>query len=217
MADYANANPPYGLAYEVRNGPNFAPYGLTLQSSDERIEFRAREGRPRLYSSPPFGDAGMFLRGYFIGCDFLVDPFDERHRGDVGDRIGVADQPAGRFQRILHPVQQLLHQFGPRRAAFFLGIGLARHPQPGFLTLLARDVLEHLGQFLVRTLRRHLLQVMPPVEDDEIVDQTVDVPDPVAHHRALIRRIRTQRRIGVAFVEVFADGAALMQRQAVVN
>ncbi len=159
----------------------------------------------------------MFLGGHFIGGDFLVDSFGERHRCDIGDGIGLADQPAGGLQGLLHPVQQQGHQSGPGGVAFFLGIGLARHPQPGFLALLAGDFLQHFGQFFVGELLRRLLQMVAPVEDDEVVDQPVDVPDPVAHQRPLIRRIRAQRWIGIGLVEIFADGAAFMQRLAVVD
>src|ERR1035438_4509186 len=41
---------------------------------EEWAEIRPRESRPRLYFSPPFADAGMFLRAYFIRRNFLVDP-----------------------------------------------------------------------------------------------------------------------------------------------
>src|SRR6195256_3702856 len=53
--------------------------------------------------------------------------------------------------------------------------------------------------------------MVPPVEDDEVMDQPVDMPDPVAHLRALVRRLRAQRRVGKGHVEILADRAALMQ------
>src|SRR5450631_2967334 len=99
--------------------------------SQEWTEIRPRESRPRLYVSPPLRDAGMIFRLHLLGRDLLIDPLCERHRRDIGDRIGLADQPAGGRERLFHLVQQL-HQFGPRRVALFLGVGLARHPQPGF-------------------------------------------------------------------------------------
>ena len=173
-------------------------------------------GRPRLQSSPPRRDAWMFLFGHLIRRDFLVDALHEGGRGDVGDRIGLADQPAGRLQRFFHLVQQH-DQSGPRRVALFLGVGFARGAQPGLLPLLARDVLELLGEFLVRPLRRGLRQMVLPVEDDEIADQPVDVPDPVAHLGALVGRIRPERRSGKRLVEIFADRAALVQRPAVMD
>src|ERR1035438_7047459 len=76
---------------------------------EEWTEIRSRESRPRLYVSPPFGDAGMILRFHLLGRDLLVDPLCERHRRDIGDRIGLADQPAGGRKRFLHLVQEL-HQ-----------------------------------------------------------------------------------------------------------
>src|ERR1700753_1777130 len=59
--------------------------------------------------------------------------------------------------------------------------------------------------------------MVPPVEDDEIADQAVDMPEPVAHLAALVRRSGPQRRIGKALVEIFADRAALVQRPAVMD
>src|SRR5262249_47675394 len=56
-----------------------------------------------------------------------------------------------------------------------------------------------------------------PVEDDEVADQGIDMPDPVAHLAALVRRRRAKRRIGKALVEIFADRAALMQRPSVMD
>ena len=64
---------------------------------NEWAEIRPREGRPRLQFSPPFRDVGMFLFGYFIRRDFLIDPLDERDCRNIGNRIAVADEPAGRF------------------------------------------------------------------------------------------------------------------------
>jgi hypothetical protein len=159
----------------------------------------------------------MFLGRHLIGRDFLVDPLDERGRGDIGDRIGLADQPAGGFQRLFHPVQQLCGQLVAGRAALFLGVGPARHPQPGFLAFLARNVLELFGEFLVGPFRRGFLQMVTPVEDDEIADQPVDMADPVAHQRAFVRAVPPQSGVGKGFVEIFADGAALVQRPAVVD
>ena len=46
---------------------------------------------------------------------------------------------------------------------------------------------ELLGEFPVRPLRRRLGQMVLPVEDDEIADQPVDMPDPVAHLGAFVR------------------------------
>ncbi len=69
----------------------------------------------------------------------------------------------------------------------------------------------------VGPLRRRLRQMVPPVEDDEVADQAVDVPDPVAHLGALVGRVRAQRRIGKGLVEIFADRAALVQRPAVMD
>ena len=59
--------------------------------------------------------------------------------------------------------------------------------------------------------------MVPPVEDNEIADQPVDVPDPVAHLGALIGRIRPERGSGKRFVEIFADRAAFVQRPAVMD
>jgi len=58
---------------------------------------------------------------------------------------------------------------------------------------------------------------VPPVEDDEVVNESVYVPDPVAHQRALVRCVRAQRRIGIGLIEIFADRTALVQRQAVMD
>src|SRR6476660_9481270 len=76
----------------------------------------------------------MFLRAHLIGGDLLVDPFDERRGRNIGNRIGLAGQPAGGFERLFHLVEQH-HQFGARGVALFLGIGFSGHPQPGFLAL----------------------------------------------------------------------------------
>src|SRR3984893_11885450 len=76
----------------------FASPAMTDQTAlrlQEGADIRPRERRSRLYFSPPFGDAGMFLCGYLIGCNFLVDPLHEGDRRDIRDRIGLADQPAG--------------------------------------------------------------------------------------------------------------------------
>jgi len=59
--------------------------------------------------------------------------------------------------------------------------------------------------------------MMPPVENDEVADQPVNMPDPVAHLGALIGCIRPQRWIGKGLVEIFADRAAFMQRLAVMD
>src|ERR1700761_7105769 len=64
-------------------------------SGGEGTDICAREGRARLYLSPPFRHAGMVLFGYLIRRDLFIDPLDERNRRDIGDRKGLADQPAG--------------------------------------------------------------------------------------------------------------------------
>src|SRR5262249_10424828 len=108
----------------------------------ERADIGAGEGRPRLYSSPPFGNAGMVLFGYLLRHDLLIDPLDEGTRRDIGDRIGLADQPAGAFQRLFHAVEQLMSEFVPRGLTLLLGIGLARDAEPCLLALLARYALQ---------------------------------------------------------------------------
>jgi hypothetical protein len=59
--------------------------------------------------------------------------------------------------------------------------------------------------------------MVSPVEDDEVADQAVDVPDPVAHLGALIGRIGPQRGGGKRLVEIFANRSAFVQRLAVMD
>src|SRR5262249_3233320 len=96
----------------------------------ERADIGAGKGRPRLYPSPPFGDARMVLFGYLIRRNLLVDALDEGNGGDIGDRIGFSDQPAGRAERRFHLAEQL-HELRPCRITLFFGVGLARHAEPG--------------------------------------------------------------------------------------
>src|SRR6202012_3590924 len=96
----------------------------------------------------------------------------------------------------------------PLGLALLFGVGLAGDAKPRLLPLLARNALQFRGELLVRPFLRDLLQMVAPVEDDEVADQAVDMPDPVAHLPALVRRARPQRRIGKALVQIFADRAA---------
>src|SRR5450755_272373 len=51
----------------------FAPLAMTVQAASrlqERAEIRPLKSRPRLYFSPPFAHAGMFLRSYFVRRNF---------------------------------------------------------------------------------------------------------------------------------------------------
>jgi len=74
--------------------------GCDLRSGvEEGADLRSREGRPRLYFSPPFGDAGMFICGHLMRGDFLVDPFHERHRCDIGS--GGSGQASSRYSQIV--------------------------------------------------------------------------------------------------------------------
>ena len=118
----------------------------------KRADLCPREGRPRLYRLPPVGHAGMFPCRHLVRRDFLVDPLDEGHGCDIGDRIALADQPAGRLSASSMRSSSNCYQLGPRVVALFLGVGLARDAQPGLLPLLARDVLQFLGELLRPTI-----------------------------------------------------------------
>src|SRR5690349_24857597 len=78
----------------------------------------------------------MVLFGYLLRHDLLIDPLDEGNGGDIGDRIGLADQPARRFQRLFHAIEQLMGQLVPSRLALLLGIGLSGNAEPRLLALL---------------------------------------------------------------------------------
>ena len=51
----------FGVVGNVKHGAAFAS-PLVVQDGDEGTEIGAHKSRPRLYFSPPFVDAGMFLR-----------------------------------------------------------------------------------------------------------------------------------------------------------
>src|SRR3546814_4369593 len=62
-----------------------------------------------------------------------------------------------------------------------------------------------------------LLDRVAPVEADQVADQPVDVPDPVAHPRQIVRVGGAQQRLGKHVVQIFADRAALVQRPPLVE
>ena len=158
----------------------------------------------------------MALRGHLGGRDFLLDTLHEGHQRDVGDGIVRAGEPAGGSQLCFHLVEHR-HQLRPRGAALFLRVRLARSTDPRLLAFLARDLLQPLGQLLVRPLRRRLRQAVYPVEDDQVANALVGMADPVAHACALAGVRRPQWRLGKALIQVLADRAALVERLAVVD